>query len=370
MNSNREKIIVRTSIISIILNIVLVGFKALVGIFANSIAIVSDAINNLSDVISSIIAIAGTKFAAKEPDKNHPYGHGRIEYMAFFVISAIIIYAGITAFIESFKKIIKPEDVNYNHFTFIIIIMGIVIKFLLGIYVKKKGREVSSNTLVASGADALNDGIVSISVLISGIIYIIFHINFEAFVGILVSIIILKTGIEMIKDSINDILGSRIESSLANDIKNEIMLIDKVNGVFDLLLNNYGPDKYYGSVHVELPDTMNVDEVDYISREITDRIMNKFGIIIHTVGVYSINTKNSEIIEIRKDISDIVFSYDGIIQMHGFYINEKEKSIRFDIIIDYKVEDKEELYKIICDKVKNKYPDYKIDVVLDFDVSD
>ena len=286
MNSNREKVIVRTSIISIILNIVLVGFKALVGIFANSIAIVSDAINNLSDVISSIIAIAGTKFAAKEPDKNHPYGHGRIEYMASFVISAIIIYAGITAFIESFKKIIKPEDVNYNHFTFIIIIMGIVIKFLLGIYVKKKGREVNSDTLVASGADALNDGIVSISVLISGVIYIIFHINFEAYVGILVSI---------------------IESSLANDIKNEIMLIDKVNGVFDLLLNNYGPDKYYGSVHVELPDTMNVDEVDYISREITDRIMNKFGIIIHTVGVYSINTKNSEIIEIRKDISDIFF---------------------------------------------------------------
>ena len=361
MNSNREKVIVRTSIISIILNIVLVGFKALVGIFANSIAIVSDAINNLSDVISSIIAIAGTKFAAKEPDKNHPYGHGRIEYMSSFVISAIIIYAGITAFIESFKKMIKPEDVNYNHFTFIIIIMGIVIKFLLGIYVKKKGREVNSDTLVASGADALNDGIVSISVLISGLIYIIFHINFEAYVGILVSII---------KDSINDILGSRIESSLANDIKSEIMLIDKVNGVFDLLLNNYGPDKYYGSVHVELPDTMNVDEVDYISREITDRIMNKFGIIIHTVGVYSINTKNSEIIEIRKDISDIVFSYDGIIQIHGFYINEKEKSIRFDIIIDYKVEDKEELYKIICDKVKNKYPDYKIDVVLDFDVSD
>lgn len=248
--------------------------------------------------------------------------------------------------------------------------MGIVIKFLLGIYVKKKGREVNSDTLVASGADALNDGIVSISVLISGIIYIIFHINFEAYVGILVSIIILKTGIEMIKDSINDILGSRIESSLANDIKNEIMLIDKVNGVFDLLLNNYGPDRYYGSVHVELPDTMNVDEVDYISREITDRIMNKFGIIIHTVGVYSINTKNSEIIEIRKNISNIVFSYDGIIQMHGFYINEKDKSIRFDIIIDYKVEDKEELYKIICDKVKNKYPDYKIDVVLDFDVSD
>ena len=148
------------------------------------------------------------------------------------------------------------------------------------------------------------------------------------------------------------------------------MLIDKVNGVFDLLLNNYGPDKYYGSVHVELPDTLSVSEVDHISREITERIMNKFGVIIHTVGVYYINTKNIEIIKLRKEISDIVFSYDGIIQMHGFYINEKEKNIKFDIIIDYKIEDREELYNIICKEIRSKYSDYKIEVVLDFDMSD
>lgn len=366
----REKIIIRTSIISIVLNIVLVGFKALVGFFANSIAIISDAINNLSDVISSIIAIAGTKFAAKKPDKEHPYGHGRIEYIASFIISAIIIYAGIAAFIESCKKIIKPEEISYNKFTIIVIVSGILVKLLLGIYVKKKGKLVNSDTLIASGVDALNDAIVSISVLASGIIYLIWNINLEAYVGVLVSIIIFKTGIEMVKDSINDIVGYRIDGKMAIDIKNEIMLIDKVNGVFDLLLNNYGPDKYYGSVHVELPDTLSVSEVDHISREITERIMNKFGVIIHTVGVYSINTKNIDIINIRKNISDIVFSYDGIIQMHGFYINEKEKNIKFDIIIDYKIEDRDELYNIICEDIKNKYPDYKIDVLLDFDVSD
>ena len=366
----REKIIIRTSIISIILNIVLVGFKALVGFFANSIAIISDAINNLSDVISSIIAIAGTKFASKKPDKEHPYGHGRIEYIASFIISAIIIYAGIAAFIESCKKIIKPEEISYNKFTIIVIVSGIFVKLLLGLYVKKKGKLVNSDTLIASGVDALNDAIVSISVLASGIIYLVWNINLEAYVGVLVSIIIFKTGIEMVKDSINDIVGYRIDGRMAIDIKNEIMLIDKVNGVFDLLLNNYGPDKYYGSVHVELPDTLSVSEVDYISREITERIMNKFGVIIHTVGVYSINTKNTEIIKLRKEINDIVFSYDGIIQMHGFYINEKDKNIKFDIIIDYKIEDMGELYNIICEDVKNRYPDYQIDVLLDFDMSD
>lgn len=370
MRKKREKIIIRTSVISIILNIILVGFKALVGFFANSIAIISDAINNLSDVISSIIAIAGTKFASKKPDKEHPYGHGRIEYIASFIISAIIIYAGIAAFIESCKKIIKPEEISYNKFTIIVIVSGILVKLLLGIYVKKKGKLVNSDTLIASGVDALNDAIVSISVLASGIIYLIWNINLEAYVGVIVSIIIFKTGIEMVKNSINDIVGYRIDASMAVDIKNEIMLIDKVNGVFDLLLNNYGPDKYYGSVHVELPDTLSVSEVDHISREITERIMNKFGVIIHTVGVYSINTKNTEIIKLRKEISDIVFSYDGIIQMHGFYINEKDKNIKFDIIIDYKIEDRDELYNIICKDVKNKYPEYKIDVLLDFDVSD
>ena len=370
MRKTREKIIIRTSIISIILNIFLVGFKALVGLFANSIAIISDAINNLSDVISSIITIAGTKFASKKPDKEHPYGHGRIEYIVSFIISAIIIYAGIASFMESCKKIIKPEEISYNKFTVIVIVSGIFVKLLLGIYVKKKGKLVNSDTLIASGVDALNDAIVSISVLVSGIIYLVWNVNLEAYVGVLVSIMIFKTGIEIVKDSINDIVGYRIDGSMAIDIKNEIMLVDKVNGVFDLLLNNYGPDKYYGSVHVELPDTLSVTEVDHISREISERIMKKFGIILHTIGVYSINTKNKDIIKIRKNISDIVFSYDGIIQMHGFYINEKEKNIKFDIIIDYKIEDREELYNIICKEIRSKYSDYKIEVVLDFDLID
>ena len=163
MKNNREKVVIRTSILSILSNVVLAGFKAFVGLLANSIAIISDAVNNLSDALSSFITIIGTKLAGKAPDKKHPYGYGRIEYMTSFIVSAIVLYAGITALVESIKKIIHPEVADYSYITLIILISGIIVKFLLGLYVKKKGREVNSDSLVASGSDAFNDAILSIS---------------------------------------------------------------------------------------------------------------------------------------------------------------------------------------------------------------
>ena len=207
---NREKEVIKTSIISIISNIVLAGFKAFVGVLANSIAIISDAVNNFSDALSSIITIVGTKLAGKAPDKKHPYGYGRIEYMTSLVISAIVLYAGITAFIESIKKIIHPEATDYSIITMIILIAGIIIKFVLGMYVKKKGKEVNSDSLVASGSDAFNDAILSISVLLSAIVYMLFNISLEAYVGVLLSAFIIKAGLELIKESVDNMLGVRI----------------------------------------------------------------------------------------------------------------------------------------------------------------
>ena len=164
MKDNREKTVIKTSVISIISNIVLASFKAFVGFLANSIAIISDAVNNLSDALSSIITIVGTKLAGKAPDRKHPYGYGRIEYMTSFIVSAIVLYAGITAMVESIKKIIYPEIADYSIITIVILIAGIIVKFALGLYVKKKGKQVNSDSLVASGSDAFNDAILSISV--------------------------------------------------------------------------------------------------------------------------------------------------------------------------------------------------------------
>lgn len=370
MNDNREKIVIRASVISIISNIILAGFKAFVGLVANSIAIVSDAINNLSDALSSIITIVGTKLAGKAPDKNHPYGYGRIEYMTSLVVSGIVLYAGITALVESVKKVIHPEIPDYSTLTLIILIVGIIVKFILGMYVKKKGKEVNSDSLVASGSDAFNDAILSISVLVSAIIYLLFKISLEAYVGILLSVFIIKAGLELIKESVDNMLGVRVESSLAKSIKRDITKENEIQGAYDLILNDYGPDKFLGSVHIEVPDTMTVSEVDKLSRRITKTISEKYGVILHTIGVYSVNTKDKKIINAKKEITKIVFSHKGVLQMHGFYIDEMEKSISFDIIIDFKVKNREEVYKEIYEEVKNKYKDYKLEITLDIDMSD
>ena len=370
MKNNREKTVIKTSIISIISNIVLAVFKAFVGLLANSIAIVSDAVNNLSDALSSIITIVGTKLAGRAPDKKHPYGYGRIEYMTSLIVSAIVLYAGITALVESAKKIIHPEVADYSAITIVILIAGIIVKFILGIYVKKKGKEVNSDSLVASGSDAFNDAILSISVLASAIIYMMFNISLEAYVGVLLSIFIIKAGLELIRESVDNMLGVRIESTLAKNIKKDIIKEKNVQGAFDLVLNDYGPDKYLGSIHIEVPDTLTVTDVDKISRRITKSIMEKYGVMLHTIGVYSVNTKDKKIMKIQKEVSDIVFSHKGILQMHGFYFDEEDKSMSFDIIIDFKIKNREEVYQKIFDEVQNKYEEYKISITLDVDISD
>ena len=368
--NSREKVVVKTSVISICSNLLLVGFKATIGFLSNSIAIISDAINNLSDVLSSIITIVGTKLASKTPDRKHPYGYGRIEYVTSLVVSAIVLYAGITALIESVKKIFTPEDVNYNVITLIVLIAGIIVKFTLGLYVKKKGRDIKSDSLVASGTDAFNDAILSISVLASAIIYMIFNINLEAYVGTLVSIFIIKTGIELIKKSVNNVLGTRIESRLANSIKHEVLKEEKVQGAFDLILTDYGPNKYLGSIHIEVPDTLSVSDIDKISRNITKRVLKKYGVLLHTIGVYSINTKDNDIIETRKLVEKIVFAHKEILQMHGFYLDVKDKTLSLDIIIDFNAHNHEKIYQDIYDKIQKLFKDYKINITLDVDVSD
>ena len=370
MKNNREKIVVKTSIISIVSNIVLAGFKAFVGLLSNSIAIVSDAINNLSDALSSIITIVGTKLAGKAPDKKHPYGYGRIEYMTSLVVSGIVLYAGITAIVESVKKIIHPETPDYSLITLVILIAGIVVKFVLGMYVKKKGKDVNSDSLVASGSDAFNDAILSISVLASAIVYMIFNISLEAYVGVVLSLFIIKAGFELIKESVDNMLGVRIESDLAKNIKKEVIKEKDVQGAFDLVLHDYGPDRYSGSVHIEVADTLSVADIDKISRRITKNIKEKYGVILHTNGVYSVNTKNKKISSVQKEIQDIVFSHKGILQMHGFYFDEDDKSISFDIIIDFKVKNRDEVYKDIYNEVQKRYKDFTISITLDIDFSD
>lgn len=367
---SRESQIIKTSIIGILANIFLASFKAVIGMISNSIAIVLDAVNNLSDALSSIITIVGTKLAGKAPDKEHPYGHGRAEYLSAMLISVIILYAGTTSLIESIKKIITPETPDYSMISLIILIVAIIVKIVLGIYVQKIGKKVNSESLIDSGKDALMDSIISVSTLIAAIIFIGFGISLEAWIGTIISIVIIKAGIDMIKSTISQIIGERIENEVSTSIKKTVSSFDKVYGAYDLILNNYGPSTYLGSIHIEVADTMQASEIDELTRNIMEKVYDEHGVILTAIGIYSMNTQDEEIKTIRQEISNIVHSYKSVLQMHGFYLNKKENSISFDIIIDFSDKNKDEVYKQIYEKVKNSYPEYSLKITMDFDISD
>ncbi|QQB73259.1 cation transporter [Fusobacterium canifelinum] len=364
----RESVIIKTSIIGIFTNLLLVIFKAIIGLISNSIAILLDAVNNLSDALSSIVTIISTKIADSEPDKEHPLGHGRIEYLSAMIVAGIIFYAGITSLVESIKKIFNPVEVKYSNVTFIILIVSIILKLLLGKYVKNIGEKFNSPSLVASGSDATFDAILSASVLVSAILYIFTDINIEAYVGILISIFIIKSGIEIFMEAVNEILGKRVDKKTINEIKNTICGIENVHGAYNLILHNYGPDKYVGSVHIEIPDSMSAEEIDPLERYIADVVFKKHNVYLSGITIYSVNTKNEEIIKIRSNILKIVMSNEGILEFHGFYLEEKNKTIRFDIIIDYSIKNRKEIYNKILNDVKKEYPDYSINIKVDIDI--
>ena len=367
---SRDAVIVRTSIIGIVANVLLAAFKAFVGLTANSIAIVMDAVNNLSDAESSIITIVGTKLAGKEPDRKHPFGYGRIEYLSAMVISILVLNAGITSFVESVKKIIHPDTPDYRAASLIIVAVAVVVKIILGRYVKSVGEKVHSDSLVNSGEDARLDAIISASTLVAAAIYLLFHISLEAWLGAIIAAVIIKSGIEMLRETLSRILGERTDAEKARDIKATVTSYPEISGAYDLVLHNYGPDSYNGSIHIEVPDTLSADALDKLIRKVTLDVFQKHNVILTAIGVYSINTKDPEAIAARENVRKIVMSNPYILQMHGFYLDKTEKTIRFDVVVSFDASDRRQVYQEICDKVQQEYPDYTLQVAMDTDFSE
>ena len=369
LEENRDKVIIRTSIIGILTNILLAVFKAVIGILSNSIAVTLDAVNNLSDALSSIITVIGTKLAGKLPDRKHPLGYGRIEYISAMVVSGIVLYAGITSEVESVKKIIHPEKPDYSIISLVIIAVAVIVKIILGRYVKAKGEQVNSGSLVASGSDAMFDAILSGSVLVSAIIYMRSGLSLEAYVGVIIAGFIIKAGIEMMTETLNEILGVRADKEKTDRIKELLSDEPEVRGAYDLIMYNYGPDKDFASVHLELPDTMTAKEIDKLTRKLERKIYRETGVVLAGVGLYSYNTGNNEAADIQKDIRERVMAHDWAVQFHGFYVDVEKKEMTFDVVMNFNIKPKEGI-QIIYEEVKKGYPEYDIQIAPDVDVSD
>ncbi len=366
---SRDKIIVRTSIIGILANVALAAFKAVIGLITGSIAITLDAVNNISDAGSSLITIIGTKLAGRQADKKHPWGYGRIEYLSAMIISIIVLYAGITSLVESVKKILHPEAASYTVPSLVIIAVAVVVKIVLGRYVKGVGEKVNSDSLINSGQDATLDSVISASTLLAAVIFIFSGVSLEAWLGAIISLIIIKSGIDMLRETLSKILGQRVSVETARQVRKVLMDFPEVTGVYDLIFHDYGPDRINCSARVEVPDTLSADRIDEIQRISTMRLYRETGVILTALGIYSVNTHDEKIKKMRDDVYKVVMGHKNLLEMHGFYVNEEAKQMNFDIIVDFEEKDRTVLYRHVVEEIQSLYPDYKVNCILDTDFS-
>ncbi len=361
--------IVRVSAVGILVNVILVGFKAAVGAVTGSIAIIMDAVNNLSDALSSAITIVGTKLAGRRPDRDHPFGHGQIEYVTSVTIAVIVILAGAAALRESVMKIIEPRPASYTIASLAIIAAAVGAKLLLGRFFRRKGAELNCEALTASGADALFDAAISFSTLLAAVISMVWHINPEGWLGAVISILMLRTGVQLLMTSLGEIIGFRVDSDLAQRLKERLCRCPGVLGAYDLTLHRYGPERIIGSVHVEVPEDMTAREIHGLTRRLTEEVYRDFGIAL-TVGIYASNAGDGAFDQMKESLDKIISDYPEILQMHGFYVDTDNMSVFFDLIVDFKVKNSEELRDMVVARMRELYPDYTFRVMLDSDVSD
>ena len=369
MSSDRTRAIVRISLAGIVTNLFLSGIKAAAGIAAHSTTVVLDAVNNLSDALSSAITIIGTRIAGKGADREHPYGHGRVEYITSSVIALIVMIAGLTSLKEAVGKIISPVEVDHGAVSLIVIITGIFVKLILGRYFIRKGRELASSSLAASGTDAWGDAVISAATLVSAVINIVFGIYIEGWLGAVISVYIFRTGLEILSEAIDNIIGVRADRELSEIIKAKLCTYEGVLGAYDLVFNSYGPGHSIGSVHIELADTMTVRELDALTRKIVPEIYKEYGVLL-TVGVYAANTFDESSRKIKEAVRLETEAHQEIIQMHGFYIDHNSRQVYFDIIIDFSEKDPARLVESLKSSLSGKYPDYGFNITIDHDISD
>lgn len=366
---DRSTQIIRTSWIGIAANVLLAAFKAGVGIVASSVAIVMDAVNNLSDALSSVITIVGTKLSQRPADRKHPFGFGRIEYFSAIIIAVIVLSAGITSLIESVKKIFHPTEPSYTTVTLVVIVVAIAVKIVLGLFVKRKGSQLKSDALIASGSDALFDAIITLATLVSAGIMLLWNVSIDGYLGAIISLVIIKAGIEMLASPVNELLGTSIPAELTSQIKQEVGEFEGVHGVYDLILHNYGPDVKIGSLHVSVYDTMSAHEIHGLTRKITTQMFVRHGIIM-TVGVYAIATGENRMAELQTQVIQTLSAHKEIVQVHGFYYSERDKMLSVDVVPDISVHDDAALITQLTAEIQPLVPEMDVVVVVDHNYSE
>ena len=366
--ASRKKLIVHVGIWGIVVNFIYALLKGAIGFASGSIAILLDAVNNLSDAISSVIAVGGTKLAMKPADKRHPFGHGRIEYVSAFVIAAIIVSVGTMSFLSAVDKIIHPTATHYTTPMLLVMGTGVIAKLWLGLYTLRVGKREDSDSLNGSGTENLFDAIITLATIISALLLILWNIDLDGWFGAAISLVLVKAGGDILKDTFNDLLGHRADSKLSKQLKSRIISHEGVYGVYDLILNSYGPGNMVGSVNIEVPGQMTAKQLHLLTLGIQRDIYNNYGIYL-AVGIYA-HDDNPEHVAFRESVRKKVMECQGAIQLHGFIIDEDHKIVSFDVVTDFSVKDRKAFSRKIEEELSAAHPEYKFLVNTDPDYCD
>ncbi|MFW6679286.1 cation diffusion facilitator family transporter [Lacrimispora sp. AGF001] len=357
---NMEDSLVRTryglmaSVVGIFCNILLFTAKLLTGLLINSISVMADAFNNLSDAASSIIGFIGVKMAGKPADEEHPFGHGRVEYIAAFIVAFLVIQVGFSLFKTSIDKILHPQEMSFHAVSVVILILSVLVKLWMAFFNRTLGNRIQSAVMKATAADSMGDVITTSSTILSVGIYGIWGVNIDGIVGVIVSVIVMWAGIRIAKDTLTPLIGEPIDPKLYQEITDFVEAYEGIVGSHDLIVHNYGPTRSMASIHAEVPNDVNVE----VSHEIIDRIereaLKKFGIFL-VIHMDPVETRDSKVMEFGSMVENVIQDTDERVTFHDFRMIEGKDQINliFDLVVprEYDRKKREWLKEEITKKV-------------------
>ena len=342
------------SVVGIFCNFLLFTAKLLTGLLINSISVMADAFNNLSDAASSIIGFIGVKMAGKPADEEHPFGHGRVEYIAAFIVAFIVIQVGFSLFKTSIDKILHPQEMSFHAVSVIILLLSVLVKLWMAFFNRTLGNRIQSAVMKATAADSMGDVITTSSTILSVVIYGIWGLNIDGIVGVIVSVIVMWAGIRIAKDTLTPLIGEPIDPKLYQEITDFVEAYEGIVGSHDLIVHNYGPTRSMASIHAEVPNDVNVE----VSHEIIDRIereaLKKFGIFL-VIHMDPVETRDSKVMEFGCMVENVIQDTDERVTFHDFRMIEGKDQINliFDLVVprEYDRKKREWLKEEITKKV-------------------
>lgn len=362
--NSREGVILTTSGLGVIVNILCSVLKIVIGLAVSSIAVVSEGLNNAADAASALLTIVGTKLAGKHPTEKHPFGYGRVEYLTSLIIAGLILYTGIESFTGAVDGILHPYEMELSFVITGIIAVSAVIKLFLGTYMIREGQRIDSGSLVAVGKECRADCIVSVMTILATLVYLLFDLNLDAYAAVITSLFIIKAGAEVLKDTVSEILGRPGDKELAQELYRVIREEPIVLNAADMMLHNYGPDAYSGSVNIEIDCSKTVEEVYSNIHALQLRIMHEYHVTM-VFGIYAVNNDRETLKELRGYIARFVREREHVKSYHALYIDPKTNDIYCDLVVDYGLRDWDALEEEFRAYMHERYPQNRLEVVIE-----